>query len=254
MDETATLSGLFDERRAGGPNSDIQWATAGRFVGIALMMHPPRKGRDVSLLAASLRACPGEACRGPGVEAWNVLYHASEGGEVLLEPGVYRLYLFTDGSRATARVRLHGLDGTTEVRPREGSGIDLKEPEARFESPNLAWYGSDYRLSTWGTHLTMFMGRTMSAGVASGQCRYEQSPDLPPEVAFAPTCSHLPRPAGADGREFYLDGPSTRGDFLFGTASLIVGESRGARPWGFWYQATAPVEEVSSIGLFLSYN
>jgi hypothetical protein len=254
VDRPVRLNGLFGETRAGGPNPDIEWTTRGRFVGVALMMHPPKKGRDVTLLAGSLRSCADEVCRGPDVDVWNVLYHASEGAEVLIEPGIYRLYLFTDGTPATARLRLHGLKGTIKTHPVESSGIDLKVPQAIVKSSNAAWYGSSYRLSTWGTELTMFMGRTISTGVASGQCRYHGAPNLPSALAFAPTCSHLPPPVGADRREFYLDEPSTRGDFLFGTTSLIVGEARGKRGWGFWYEGTAPVTNISSVGLFLSYN
>lgn len=116
-------------------NDDISYSGPGRVVGLALVEEggPVRKAYELVSVRWSFCGAPGcepdeyadELTTSPefGKKRWRV------------PAGDYRLYLVADGEPVDVTLRLHGLDGTTAIRPAAPAAGRIAAPTASVPDP-----------------------------------------------------------------------------------------------------------------------
>jgi len=118
-------------RSSDGPAPWITFEGDGRAVGIALIPRGSNDAISSGLVATQFRSCR-RACRERAVNALMVngaVYHGSE----TLRAGDYRLYAFTDGERATIRLDLAQLTGSTNIHVADHGHADIRTPAVHVE-------------------------------------------------------------------------------------------------------------------------
>ncbi len=133
-------------------NPDITVSGVGRITGLVLTQntavrtHRERASDGATLVYLSYGMCTGMACRpnrptlvtfgfGPGVTQ-------DEDSTIHLPAGVYRLFILADGGPVTASLRLHGLAGTSRLRPSQPAVTSLQESLA--DAPGARFVSDDY--------------------------------------------------------------------------------------------------------------
>lgn len=185
-----------------GPFPDIALSGKGRIVGFYLTR---RKVADFNLpylLSYRVRFCAKRGCRSQ--RSYQFVYGKQGGppdesgdshGDILLPAGNYLLYLIADGSPATIRLRLHGLAGTTSIRPSSpvDSGFSLPTPNNSTTVPggNAFWYGHEANFQgKAGIFIGVLRMRVENwARLRWGDCLYEPAiPPPPAPLAYSPEC------------------------------------------------------------------
>lgn len=223
------------------------------------MHDPPRKGRDLVFLGLRLGSCARRGCetmRPPAQVFYGDPHHERW---LHLEPGPYRLYLIADGAPVSVTLELRGLDGTTQLRPHDDAGIDLKPTRPTLDllpTRNLYSAGANYRLDTWGISVNAFVARSAASvgGETMGDCFYRGG--APPRAgAFLPPCSVPGTPLSAYRGAFAFNDPEgLHPGRMFGLINVVHGRPKGRWGYGFWFHSPTPVEVVNGMGLFIGYR
>lgn len=130
---TVSGEGSFDDLSV-QQNPDISVTGRGRVVGLVLtqaVTADPRKADTATLAFLSYGMCTGRACA-PDQPAQATLAYGrkvthDDDTTIHLPAGTYRLYLVTDGAPVTARLRLHGLSGTSRLTPTDPTSATVVE-------------------------------------------------------------------------------------------------------------------------------
>lgn len=209
--------------------------TTGRIAGVALVRI--EAGRSVEerpgFYAFRFARCASLPCRD---------YRQFEVGYSRLPAGTYDLYLIADGaSYARAEFAIKDLSGAFVVEPQRRSQTQVRSFSGLAE--NASFDGAETSLRGDGFAFYSFALNSADphAATSFGHCIYRQGQDLP-AAPYQP--AHCPPIAG------YGNTVVTNGDGLeltsYGFAPLLP------RAIGLWHATAGPVENVSSLALWVA--
>ncbi len=118
-------------RATAGPASWITFEGGGRVVGMVLMPKGSNDPISSGLVAVQFRSCR-RGCPERPVNAL-MINGASFRGKEMLSSGEYRLYVFTDGTRATISLDLPQLASGTHIRIAGQGDADIRTPAVQLE-------------------------------------------------------------------------------------------------------------------------
>lgn len=257
-----TLSYHILARSSAGPTEDIAMQGPGRIIAVALVRDPPGKTTSDFFVAARFGRCYKQGCdpRGRVINFQVPGDYASKNRRVTLPPGPYRLYLLADGEPVSVVLTLHGLPGSTTVRPDHPAPADLRTPSETLvasASENYFAAGNSYESGTRGLLLSATWARSQQrTDFYYGLCHQVDLSPLPNEVAFGPHCEALSA-AGSGATAFgFFRGEkgidlSYAGNYVEPPIPELPQETAG---FGWWILAEGPMTETGSHTLFLPWD
>ena len=221
----------------------------GRFVGFALL-EKTNEPDPVLLLGGRLE---GGTTADPSKPV-ELLLPYNTGSLILddhsLPAGDYTLYLITDGSPATVKLRLKGLSGSAKVHPRAERRFQLKTLEESVAYPQgspLYSAGGAGRLSSQGILFHALDVRSDAwVGGQNGYCLFpHDDSERPAAVKYAPYCG---QPGGSQFIDAFVTPEPTRRIYYGATFPI----SSGAWDMSVWHNAAAAIRSTEAFGFWLS--
>lgn len=235
-------------------NPDLKVEGRGRFVGFALVPDEP----DVpTLLGGRLPKSSGSHLLMMPVLGQSfhngVLQNYAE--SLILPQGNYRLYLLPGSSPAKITLKLHGLVGTTELRPKKRIAYKLLRPEIFSPSEISNYYsaGSERELASEGL---IFQALWLRADAhLEGVFHFCQNNDqdslgggqLPGEVAYGPGC-------GGAGGGVTEDRRVDQSPHVKLYYEALAPLEQGVYGQGFYFATASMIEDMGHIALWLGYK
>lgn len=223
----------------------------GRVVGFALvaLKNGVVSAEGPILSTFRLNLCRTKGCAGPRSFTTASGVGLSDG--VFLPSGFYRLYLVTDGAPISYRFKIDGLPGTTELvaSDRLGASIRTLRPIPGTGPDTSLFASGEYETVSTETgigFLGMWALGTSHTATGFGSCyRYQQNPQLPREIAFAPGC-----PAGDSHPRVHHQGISeAKGGFALTSVNYTLPSGIGG-----WYSSAAEINSSGAVGLWLQFT
>ena len=239
-----------------GPNPDIQIRGAGRMVGFVLTQVPTDRFDREFVFGGRAAFCSTPGCESDDTYQFMGATSASgsdPANSVVLPPGRYVLYLLADGAPASVTLRLHGLDGRTQLRPDApvDAGVSVPTAETEVVAPEKKayWFGDS---ATIDSNAGLFLGalsidtQRWVEGVY-GSCLQRELHGLRP-VAFSPAC-----PGGTQTRsvEGYPLSPIDRKLHHSSVWNVVPGGSWGL---GMNFVGAADVQHVTAMTFHMAYD
>jgi hypothetical protein len=234
-----------------GSNPDVSVSGAGRMVGVILTEDNVSEYGRGSLAAIRYGFCDQPGCR---AEQTSMQYLYIRGGghdDAKLEAGSYLLYVVADGAPVTVSLRLHGLSGSTVLRPKGKVHSELVVPDAdnATGSPGdrAFWFGEEFDIKGQSAYLFGILRMELAnwINVHWGDCAYSSTPP-PRPLAYSPAC-----PGGFN--VFQNEGAVLgQMDFVRPIMSEIGGG--GHFGYGIYYDAAAEVSNAYAAFLHLSLD
>lgn len=186
-----------------GPTRDIRLRGSGSFVGLLLTQMDATGRPQVRAFAGTFHPCPGDRCGGQSSVSWGSWGLGSKQGT--LEPGKYRAFVLTDGSRGSVRIRTGDLEGTSRIDTSRPAPVQVASQSDSGSVPFTSVRTPGFALPKSGFSYTVAWVETADAGGVVGTCRYkggasESDPYIGPgcaergaydsnEVPYAPSSS-----------------------------------------------------------------
>ena len=253
MRVTLTKRATLDGRS--GPNSDIKIRGEGRLAGLILTEATVEPSRE-SMEVVRFGYCDKAGCEAAATSGQYVYSRSGSGGSdpentIVLEPGTYLLYLLADDAPVTVELRLHGLAGSTVLKPRGEvhSGFVMPTAQNRTGSPGdgTFWYGEEVDVRGEAAYVIAILRMDVEnwLEIFWGDCAYFEAPP-PRPTAYSPAC-----PGGVN--VFQLEGGTlTKSDFARPIMSEISETDRFG--YGLYYAAAAQVSDVHTAFFHLSLD
>lgn len=254
---SATWVTIPDEVRIArrlGPNPDVSIEGGGRMAGVVLTEPDLADRNRLFMMAGRASFCDSPGCASDDTYQFSVANVPTKTPEwIVIPPGRYLLYVFTDGAPVSVTLRLHGLSGKSKLLP--GTPVDA---EFHAPTPETEVVGPEKKTYWFGDSGTIDADAGMIVGAISIQARnwaqgsygacLQREIRSPEPVAFSPVC-----PAGTATRT--TDGMvGMPGDKHVHQSSVWTVAPGGDWGLGLNYAAAADVQRAGAVTMYLPYQ
>ncbi|MBI4729532.1 MAG: hypothetical protein HY775_08545 [Acidobacteria bacterium] len=239
-------------------NLDISIEGSGRFKGLVLVQDVPPDDQTI-LVAVRVpedALCGATYCPATplvATEAWGPGAELVVGEQLPLPAGTYRLYVMAEGGPVSITLRLHGLTGSTSLRPTKPARLFAwdwkpKVPMSPYQLVFSDWATFDIGREQIDGTLLWRVNSPVLGPNRTQRCFYVTNPD--PPVGFLPGCPYADMTLTMN---WWFVGTIPYASLSFATGRVYGPPSPPMRESiAIWSEAASPVEKIGGIGFSLT--